>query len=421
MCWRDANHPSTLLSTRLTTVCSDASSSYDNNALWTTSWTMPPTKKLKQAATKKCLCGQVFANAKAFGRHAVGCINHHSSLSTRVLRYGAVQPHVEPPQQVDMSLSSQRRTILNAPRGSSTFGSSDVMEQQQLDHVAAYNSQLTFMRGETMMPIEDSGGDATATTQQTDGEPNDETMEMEETTSACLEDDNYGSYDNNNDAFMNADENVDEESEQKEDNTDHNNTPKGVTDDHPPIFPIATEFDSAKTIRFKGTVPPAMAAGLRLMDVIGKHSTDLSLYDDIVDFIKSLADSDYNFNVSIPKRAGLRTLCETTFNCRQLKPKLVDVQVKTLSKPYVTMPVFDAQAVLGKMLCSPSLMKPEHIAAGYDIFTGRRTDGRDDEYRYYDEFHTGARWTTAVDHYIKNDNELPCGMIGPRGPRSMEA
>ena len=125
---------------------------------------MPPTKKLKQTAatkTKKCVCGQVFTTAKAFGRHAVGCINHHSSLSTRVLRYGAVQPHVEPPQQVDMSLSSQRRTILNAPRGSSSFASSDVMEQQQLDHVAAYNSQLTFMRGATMMPIEDSGGNAT--------------------------------------------------------------------------------------------------------------------------------------------------------------------------------------------------------------------------------------------------------------------
>ena len=54
------------------------------------------------------------------------------------------------------------------------------------------------------------------------------------------------------------------------------------------------------SINYNTRVSPSMSAGIRLMEVIGKHSVDLKLYDDIVGFISKLADEGYNFDQKLP-------------------------------------------------------------------------------------------------------------------------
>ena len=181
----------------------------------------------------------------------------------------------------------------------------------------------------------------------------------------------------------------------------------------PPIFPILNEFDRDKSIRFDGTVAPCTAAGIKLMELLENHSVDLSLYDDIVRFIGDLADTGYNFGQKIPKRQALHKQCEEAFNYSSLRPKLIEVPVATLSTPTVTVPVFDIQAVLSKMLRNPLLMQQDNFAANYDIFTGKpiRSSTFEDN-AFYDEIHTGKQWPIAVDHYCGECvNAFPCGLV----------
>ena len=133
----------------------------------------------------------------------------------------------------------------------------------------------------------------------------------------------------------------------------------------PPLFPLWTDFHPDNSIRFNCTVSPSMAAGIQLMEVIGKHSVDLSLYDDIVGFISKLAEDDYNFKQKIPKRQSLHQQCEQVFNYTSLQPKMIVVPVTTLDKPTITMPVFDIQAVLAKMLQNPVLMNKANFPPNY--------------------------------------------------------
>eukprot|EP00984_Skeletonema_dohrnii_P037791 scaffold40258_cov261-Skeletonema_dohrnii-CCMP3373.AAC.1 len=67
------------------------------------------------------------------------------------------------------------------------------------------------------------------------------------------------------------------------------------------------------------------------------------------------------------------------------------------------------------MLCNPQLMRQEHFAADYDIFSGTscaRQDGHAGSVEYYDEIHTGLRWKKAVEHYCANDETMfPCGLV----------
>jgi hypothetical protein len=169
------------------------------------------------------------------------------------------------------------------------------------------------------------------------------------------------------------------------------------------------EEDSLGKIQFAGTLSPALAVGVQLMNVLGKHTTDLSLFDDVAKFVNELASTGHQFAKHvIPTRATIESTCEKTFNYKELKPKLIDVPVSSMSQDTITVPVFDVEAVIQKMLCNPSLMREEHFASNYDIFTGKPSE----PVHKFDEIHTGEAWERARSHYCGDDTKaFPCGLV----------
>jgi len=73
-----------------------------------------------------------------------------------------------------------------------------------------------------------------------------------------------------------------------------------------------------------------------------------------------------------------------------------------------TVPVFDIETTLLKMLNIPKLMKLENIASNYDIFTGRSTTSLSK----LNEIHTGNAWESAHEFYCGDDSHaLALGLV----------
>jgi hypothetical protein len=76
----------------------------------------------------------------------------------------------------------------------------------------------------------------------------------------------------------------------------------------------------------------------------------------------------------------------------------------------VTVPVFDAKAMILDLVTNPLTMNDSNIAAGYDVLTGNVDDSFPDNQRY-GEVHTGNEWIKAKNRYCTNsddmDNEMP--------------
>jgi len=83
---------------------------------------------------------------------------------------------------------------------------------------------------------------------------------------------------------------------------------------------------------------------------------------------------------------GITTLCP------------VNKQITLHDNTQVTVPVFDARAMIMDILTNTEMMNQENIADGYDIFTGD-VDENHRSNRYYGEKHTGDELIRARDHY----------------------
>ena len=350
---------------------------------------------------RQCICGKWFSSM-AYGHHVIRCVIYQNQESTRRVYHSTTTSgpnnHIASAavQQHDLSMKQQKQWII---KDKATVASS-VMKQNFDMHKNAYNTQLKQMAS-SKHPNFESVDD---TDNHDDNNSTDWSITFDaEVTNEVVDDgvDKDEPNDNNGNGFMLMSE------------KGHATFPAGLGNPVPPTFPIVTEFDSDKSIRFQSTVAHSTAAGIQLMDVIGQHSVDLSLYDDIVKFINDLAESGYDFNQKLPKRKALHKQCEKAFNYSSLRPKLIEVPVTTLSTPTITMPVFDIQAVLSKMLGNPMLMQEANFAANYDIFTGKPIhDLAFEDTAYYDEIHTGQQWPLAVDHYCSDSaNEFPCGLV----------
>ena len=337
---------------------------------------MPPRKKPKSSSsTKMCICGKGFTSS-TYGKHVVTCLAVHNLNSTRRLHHsGSLQvPQDQHQQQTQqqkqqqqhpqpedvLSLDQQRRMIINARHN--TAAEESALAQRHKDHQASYKNHLKTMGQQTSyQPV------AARRDMAEDGERTESLLSESITDSDDMHDVAFGDI-----ASDDGDSQTISSWGFDETNTADGDAMPAADPyvQHEPMFPIANENNRNNSIRFKGTVTPSIAAGLQLMEVISKHSIDLSLYDDIVGFISSLADAEYNFHHKLPNRTALHKACEQSFHYKQLCPRLIDVPVATLSKPTVTMPVFDIQAVLSKMLLNPNLMQAKHVAANYDVFTG---------------------------------------------------
>ena len=357
---------------------------------------MPPKKKTARTCEG---CGFAFPS-NAFGRHMVDCVQFWNTTSTQSL-YFSSSATAAPQQQPHGATIHQQRRWINQGKAKAE---SAAIAQRQDDQKVSFNNQLELMRSanedmEDTMSFADNNDDGEFSNNNNDDDDDDSLLP--ETDTNAEEDAVVGEDDTNEEDTMPTE----------------NGAPIPALGTMPPIFPLWTDFDHANSIRFNCTVSPSMAAGIQLMEVIGKHSVDLSLYDDIVGFISKLAEDDYNFKQKIPQRQSLHQQCEQVFNYRSLQPKMIVVPVTTLDTPTITMPVFDIQAVLAKMLQNPVLMNKANFPPNYDIFTGKATYKKQDiaafdDYPYYDEFHTGKQWPIAVNHYCKDSSDaFPCGLV----------
>ena len=77
---------------------------------------------------------------------------------------------------------------------------------------------------------------------------------------------------------------------------------------------------------------------------------------------------------------------EETFNTHALRPK--DVTVDLVDGSQATVSVFDVEEGIKLLLSDPDLMRPENLASGLDIFTGKEITKSD----FYGEVHTGKAW-----------------------------
>ena len=76
----------------------------------------------------------------------------------------------------------------------------------------------------------------------------------------------------------------------------------------------------------------------------------------------------------------------------------VNKQVTLHDGTMVTVPVFDAQAMIMDILTNSDLMKEENFAEGYGIFTGY-VDKNHPSNKHYGEIHTGDEWIPARNTY----------------------
>ena len=149
---------------------------------------------------------------------------------------------------------------------------------------------------------------------------------------------------------------------------------------------------------------------IRLNDLINRHKAPLQLYDEIVHLINDYISSD-NFS----KYGKLKTRQSFIKQMELSHPSVtllrpVDKQVILHDGTLVTVPVFNARAMIMDLLSNTELMIKENFAEGYDIFTGDVDDNHPSN-RNYGEIHTGDEWIPARDRYCQYTNDMPIGIV----------
>ena len=153
---------------------------------------------------------------------------------------------------------------------------------------------------------------------------------------------------------------------------------------------------------------------IRLNDLINRRKAPLVLYDEIIHLLNGYISSN-NFS----KHAKLMTRQSFIKHMEISHPGIttlcpVNKQITLHNNTLVTVPVFDAHAMIMDILTNTELMNQENIADGYDIFTGD-VDENHESNRNYGEIHTGDEWIPARDRYCRPQdnftNDMPVGIV----------
>ena len=222
-------------------------------------------------------------------------------------------------------------------------------------------------------------------------------------------------YRNYNDIFVSNNDDDDDDDDDDNDTTQnemytgHEKQPNTFTVNPPNTF---TNFTNVNGVNFDcDETSPALAAGVHLMYILKQHSSDVGLYNDIVDFINHQTALGFNFSTQqLPKKDSLLSTCKSLFNLKGLQPAMMPVRVQSCATRLVHVPVFDLRVVLQKMLQNPLIMRTENFATDLDIFTGEPIGQR--HTTHISEIHTAAAWEPARKRHC-GDNPLymPIGLV----------
>ena len=147
-------------------------------------------------------------------------------------------------------------------------------------------------------------------------------------------------------------------------------------------------------------LPGAWKFSIDLAEICGGSRTDLSLFGKINDLIRQHSNgSELKFSSeNLPtSRSKFINDLEESFETKGMRPE--DVPVKLASGAEATVAVFNLEKMILSLLHDESLMKPENLAEGYDIFTGKSTQPE----THYGEIHTGDAWEEARKHFCGDD------------------
>ena len=142
-------------------------------------------------------------------------------------------------------------------------------------------------------------------------------------------------------------------------------------------------------------VPTSTMFSIELADILGRHRTDLSLHDEIVNLVKKFSNNDKLkfYSQNLKKRSRFLKDLEKMFNSPKLKPK--DVTVHLTGGEQTTVSVFDLEAQIMSLLQDENLMIKDNLAEGYNVHTGKPTE----PVTHYGEIHTGDAWEPARKYF----------------------
>ena len=159
---------------------------------------------------------------------------------------------------------------------------------------------------------------------------------------------------------------------------------------------------------YVGPTPTFWQYQIDLAEVLGRHRTDLSLYNEIIELTQRHStgpDLKFSSNDLVNRNSLIKKL-EDAYETLDLKPKDVDVELTTGQT--VTMSYFDAEAMILSLLNNEDLMIKENLATGYDVYSGKPTE----PVTHYGEIHTGEAWESAREHYCgDNPQNMPIALI----------
>ena len=136
---------------------------------------------------------------------------------------------------------------------------------------------------------------------------------------------------------------------------------------------------------------------IKLNNLINNHKASLKLYDDIVNlFNEYITSPNFDAIAKLMSRKSFIKSMESLYCVTHLRP--MNTEVRLHDKSRVTVPVFDAKAMILDLLSNKNLMNKSNRAEGYNVFSGD-VDPTNQSNKKYSEIHTGDEWIPASDHF----------------------
>ena len=219
-----------------------------------------------------------------------------------------------------------------------------------------------------------------------------------------------GAFDDDNDDSVSTDDCDEEEhDENSEEDSDSCAFPVGVI---PPVTVSDSDVpytwsSSASEPNQKATT--AFRMQIEVLSLFNKNKASLKLYDQTMSlFNMYIASQEFNKHTNLVSRKTLLSQVETDFKTADMKPTYGSVRLHNNS--LATVPVFDMKAMILSIVHDETLMRDEHIAEGYDIFTGDICN--QSGHTHYGEIHTGKAWNDAKEAYCGEEGKyMPFAIV----------
>ena len=181
----------------------------------------------------------------------------------------------------------------------------------------------------------------------------------------------------------------------------------GSADNYDDTLPI---FSPPVFFKRLPTFTAAYRLQVELNTLFDQNKASLRMYDEIIRLFNDYVESpEFNRMTRLRPRQQFVAETERIFDIKGMNP--IYTGVRLTDNNVATVPVFDATAMILSLIHDPTLMRPEHFAAGYDIFTGAELDGYECN-NNYGEIHTGDAWSPALSlHCGRNGEYMPIALV----------